>query len=374
MSGTTSELPAPSAGGQRALSINLTVRTMLLVAAIVGLAWAFVYIREALMTLFLALFFALVLEPVVRGMQRRLPLSRGACATTLVLGIVALSVAFALLLLGPLVGSFRDFVDALPQLVEDITTSSSFGSWVDQHSSVPESAQANVKEIAQGLAHAAGGLIGIVVSGFSLVLALVTAIFLTLFLMIDLPRLIGAVDTLLDPRGSDRWNRMSERIITAVSRTMLGNIAISIICGLIYGVSCWILGTPFPVVLGVVAGLLDLVPMIGATVAGTILVLATLTQGVTAALIMLAIVLVYQQFENYVLQPTILGKAANVSGFFVIVSVMMFGALFGVIGAIIAVPIIASIQIVVVELTAERRARMEALRPTAAPPGDVQLG
>ena len=96
--------------------------------------------------------------------------------------------------------------------------------------------------------------------------------------------------------------------------------------------------------------------------ARALLVLATLTQGLTPALIMLAIVLVYQQFENYVLQPTILGKAADVSGFFVIVSVMIFGALLGVIGAIIAVPIIASIQIVVKELTTERRARMAALR------------
>src|SRR6185295_16999321 len=98
------------------------------------------------------------------------------------------------------------------------------------------------------------------------------------------------------------------------------------------------------------------------------LVLATLSQGLTPALIMLAIVLVYQQFENYVLQPTILGKAADVSGFFVIVSVMIFGALFGVIGAIIAVPIIASIQIVVKEVTSERRARMAELRSTADPP------
>ena len=114
--------------------------------------------------------------------------------------------------------------------------------------------------------------------------------------------------------------------------------------------------------MGVIAGLLDLIPMIGATIAGTILVLATLTVGVPQAVIMLIIVLVYQQFENYVLQPTILGKAADVSGFFVIVSVMIFGALLGVIGAIIAVPIIASIQIVVKELTAERRAAMAALR------------
>ena len=321
-----------------------------------------------MLTVFLALFMALVLEPVVRLMQRHLPLGRGACATTLILGLTALGVVFALLLLSPLVDSFRDFVDALPGMVEDITNSSSFGSWVDQHSSAPEVSQENVKEVAQGIASVAGGLIGIVVGGFSFILALVTAIFLTLFLMIDLPRLIGAVDTLLDPRGSDRWYRMSERIITAVSRTMLGNIAISIICGTIYGVSAWLLGTPYPVVMGVVAGLLDLIPMIGATIAGTILVLATLTVGLTQAVIMLIIVLVYQQFENYVLQPTILGKAADVSGFFVIFSVMVFGALLGVIGAIIAVPIIASIQIVVVELTSERRARMAALRSTSDPP------
>jgi putative heme transporter len=77
---------------------------------------------------------------------------------------------------------------------------------------------------------------------------------------------------------------------------------------------------------------------------------------------MLAIVLVYQQFENYVLQPTILGRAADVSGFLVIASVLVFGTLLGVVGAIIAVPIVASIQIVVRELTTKRRAAMAELR------------
>jgi predicted PurR-regulated permease PerM len=101
-------------------------------------------------------------------------------------------------------------------------------------------------------------------------------------------------------------------------------------------------------------------------VAGVILVLAALTQGVTEAGIMLAIVLVYQQVENYVLQPTILGKAADVSGFLVIASVLVFGTLLGVVGAIIAVPIVASIQIVVRELTARRRAEMAKLRASDA--------
>jgi predicted PurR-regulated permease PerM len=353
--------PAPPSV-RRALNVNLTLRTLLLVSAVIALGWAFVSIRDAMLTVFLALFAALVLEPVVRLMQRHLSLGRGACATILVLGLLALAIVFTLLLLSPLAGSFRDFVDQLPSIVQDIQNNSSLGKWLNEHSSAPETAQANVKQIAQAIGDAAGGVLGVIVSGFSLVLSLVTAIFLTLFLMIDLQRLIGAVDTLLAPAQSASWNRVSERIITAVSRTMLGNIAISIICGTIYGVSCWLLGTPFPVVMGVIAGLLDLIPMVGATIAGTILVLATLTQGLTPALIMLAIVLVYQQFENYVLQPTILGKAANVSGFFVIFSVMIFGALLGVVGAIIAVPIIASIQIVVQELTAARRAEMAALR------------
>lgn len=80
---------------------------------------------------------------------------------------------------------------------------------------------------------------------------------------------------------------------------------------------------------------------------------------------MLAIVLIYQQFENYVLQPTILGKAADVSGFVVIASVMVMGALLGVIGAIIAVPIAASIQIVIKQVTADRRVAMATLRDPA---------
>lgn len=360
--------PASPSHGTRALSVNITVRTMLVVAAIIALAWAFIFVRTAMLTLFLALFSALVLEPVLRLMQRKFPLGRGAAATILVLGLVTAGVVIVALLLSPVVNGFRDFANALPSIVDDIRNSSAFASWVDSHSQAPETAQANVKEIASGIANAAGGVIGVAVSAFSLVLSLVTAIFLTLFLIIDLPRLIGAVDTLLDPRGSDRWGRMSERIITVVSRTMLGNIAISVICGTIYGVSAWALGTPYPLVMGFIAGLLDLIPMIGATIAGTILVLATLTQGITPALIMLAIVLAYQQFENYVLQPTILGKAADVSGFFVIASVMVIGTLFGVIGAIIAVPIIASIQIVVLEVTTERRARMAALRSTSDPP------
>jgi predicted PurR-regulated permease PerM len=355
---------APARG--RALPVNITVRTMLIASAFLAVAWALVSVRTSILTLFLSLFAALVLEPVVGLLQRKTNLGRGVSAVIVVLGLVALALVFTFVLLAPFVDAVRNFVDNLPTIVQQIRDSS-IGSWLDAHSQAGEKAQQNVQQIAEAIGHAAGGILGVALSGFSLVLSLVTAVFLTLFLIIDMPRLVGGVDSLLDPAGSARLQRVWPAVITVVSRSMLGNIAISIICGTIYGLSAWALGLPVPLALAFISGFLDLIPMVGATVAGTILVLAALTQGVTAAVIMLAIVLIYQQFENYVLQPTILGKAADVSGFFVMASVIVFGTLLGAVGAIIAVPIVASIQIVVRELTAKRRAEMAALRAADVP-------
>jgi predicted PurR-regulated permease PerM len=365
-----SALGAPATRRGSPLSIAITTRTMFIAGAFVVAAFAFAAVRTSILTLFLALFSALVLDPVVGLMQRRLHLSRGPAAVIVVLGVVAFAIVAAILLLAPFVDVMRDFVDALPSIVQDIRDSS-IGSWIDDHSQAPEQSQENVKQIAEGIWAAAGGVLGVAVSGFSLLLGLVTAVFLTLFLIMDLPRIVAAADSLLDPAGSARLQRIVPAVTAAVSRTMIGNIVISIICGTIYGLSAWALGLPFPLALALIAGFLDLVPMVGATVAGAILVLTALTQGVTEAVIMLVIVLVYQQVENYVLQPTILGKAADVSGFLVIASVLVFGTALGVIGAIIAVPIVASIQIVMRVLTAERRDRMARLRaaenPTAVP-------
>jgi predicted PurR-regulated permease PerM len=350
--------PAP---GGRALSVSITFRTLLVAATIVFVGWAFVAVRTAILTLFFALFVALVLEPVVALVQRRAKIGRGLSATIVVLGLLVLAVVFALILIAPFVDQVRDFVDALPTITQDINNSS-IGSWIDQHSSGSEQLQDNAKQIAEAIGSALGGILGVALSAFSLVLSLVSAVFLTLFLLIDMPRLVGAVDSLLDPSGARRLERIWPAIVTAVSRTMLGNIAISIICGTIYGLTAWALGLPYPLALAFIAGFLDLIPMVGATIAGAILVLVALTQSVTAAVIMLAVVLIYQQLENYLLQPTILGRAADVSGFFVMASVIVFGALLGAVGAIIAVPIVASIQIVVRELTAPRREKMARLR------------
>jgi predicted PurR-regulated permease PerM len=173
------------------------------------------------------------------------------------------------------------------------------------------------------------------------------------------------------PGSDNRWLDVWERVTVLVSRWAIGVVVIACIAGTTQGLTAWLLGSSYAVALGVIAGLLDMIPNIGATIAGFILV-PTLwaEEGLTAAIIMLVVVLVYQQVENSILTPKIQGKAVNLSPFFIIVAVTLFGALLGVLGALTAVPLAATIQILVQELSTARREEVEAARAaleTASP-------
>jgi predicted PurR-regulated permease PerM len=168
-----------------------------------------------------------------------------------------------------------------------------------------------------------------------------------------------ALGSVLMPGEDERWLGVWEKVTTSVSRWAIGVVVIAVIAGTTQGVTAWILGSSYAVALGVIAALLDTIPNLGATIAGFIIVPTIWAEeGVTAAIIMLLVILVYQQVENNILTPKIQGKAVNLSGFFIIVAVTLFGALLGVLGALTAVPLAATIQIFVQELTKERRARI----------------
>jgi predicted PurR-regulated permease PerM len=169
------------------------------------------------------------------------------------------------------------------------------------------------------------------------------------------------------PGDEERWLAVWERVTEAVSRWAIGVIVIATIAGTTQGLTAFLLGSSYALALGVIAGLLDLIPNIGATIAGFILV-PTLwaEEGLGAAIVMLIVILVYQQVENNIITPKVQGKAVNLSAFFIIVSVTLFGALLGVLGALTAVPIAATIQIFVRELTEERRRSVAAAKTLPA--------
>ena len=147
---------------------------------------------------------------------------------------------------------------------------------------------------------------------------------------------------------------------------------IATIAGTTQGLTAWLLGSSYALGLGVIAGLLDMIPNIGATLAGFILVPALWAEeGLAAAIIMLVVMLVYQQVENNILTPKIQGKAVNLSAFFIIIAVTLFGALLGVLGALTAVPLAATIQIFVQELTKARREKVAAAKAALTPSSPV---
>ena len=341
------------------VEVSISIPTILLVAGAVAIAWALASIADVLLMIIVSIFSAAVLVPVVSAMERRLRWSRRLCAFVLVLAIVIVILAVVLVVAQAVSDAVRDFSDDLPQIVDRVRHSE-LGDFINGGSGSLDTLREHAGDITKGVGDVSGGVADVGVSAFGAVTLVFSVTFLTLFGLIDAPRARDWIGSLLYRDKRERYLQVTDRIIQTTSRYMLGNVAISLICATVYGVTAVILDLPYPLALALIAGLLDLIPNLGATLAGVIIGLVALSVSVEALIVFAIVIVVYQQIENYVLQPTIIGKAARVPGFTVLASVLAFGALFGLIGAVIAVPIAAGLQIVVEELTAARRARIAA--------------
>ena len=219
-----------------------------------------------------------------------------------------------------------------------------------------------LKELAAGLPDAASALLGVAGGIFGSVLSLVTLTFLALFLLMERPMITTWLFGFTPPETEKRWHPVVEDSIRVISTSLIGNLAISVVAATVAGVSAVLLDLPFPLVLAVITGLLDLIPQVGATIAAVILTAVALTVSTEAAIIMVVIQLIYQQIENYVVYPVVYRTAISLTGFTTIVAVLLFGALLGVVGAILAVPFAAVVKTVLHEATRPRRERMAFLR------------
>ena len=345
--------------GRPDVVVSISVRTLLVAAGIVAVAGALASIGSVLLIILVSVFSVAVLSPVATAMERRLRWSRALCATLLVLGIV-IAIAVVVLVLAQAIGdAVRGFSRDLPEILDQVRRSD-VGDFINGGSGSLDTLREHATDITSGVATVSGGVADVGVSAFGAVTLFFSVIFLTLFGLSDEPRVRDWIGGLMYRDNRERYLDVTNRIVNTTSRYMLGNLAISVICGTVYGVTAVILDLPYPLALALIAGLLDLIPTVGATIAGVIIGVVALSVSVEALVAFAIVMVVYQQIENYVLQPTIIGRAARVSGFTVLVSVLAFGALFGFIGAIIGVPIAAGLQILVEEFTAARRARVAA--------------
>lgn len=354
----------------RRVEITVSIRTLLTIFGVIAVAWAFVAARQAVLWVFIAFFLAVVLQTPVSWLEERAGMKRANAASVVVAALVVLLGVLGYLLVSPFVGAVRDLIEDLPAIVERIRQSELFQQ-LDRRTDLGEKLQQRAESLASDLPSKLGDAFEVGGRIFGFGLGAVTIVFMTLFLVIDLPNLSRSLHSVLYPRQSARMAVLEERITRTIGRYALGAITIATIAGATQGTAAWVIGVPFALALGIVAGLLGLIPQVGATLAAVVLSLVALTQGIPEALVMLAVCIGYQQLENYVLVPNIQGRAADISGFFVIASVIVGAALLGVVGALIAVPLTAAAQIVIRELTAERRAAVAVAHAGTPPAGGL---
>jgi predicted PurR-regulated permease PerM len=355
------------------VEIVVPVRTLVVLlgfAALVGLALLSV---GTLLSILVAGLLALGLDPIVGALVRR-GWGRGRAALVVFAALFAAVFAIVLVTAGPLWDQIVDFVHQLPVYWDELTSSAVFQDLISTGGTDAKIREA-LRDLAAGLPDAASALLGLAAGVFGSVLSLVTLTFLALFLLMERPTITEWLFGFTPPAVERRWHPVVEESILAVSQSLLGNVAISILAGTVAGVSAWALGLPFPIVLAMIAGFLDLIPQVGATIAAVILVAVALTESTAAAVIMLIIQLVYQQVENYIVYPIVYRRAVELSPFTTIVAVLIAGSLLGVVGAILAVPFAAVIKIVLREAGSPRRQRMALLRgtPEPEPPPEASL-
>jgi predicted PurR-regulated permease PerM len=322
-----------------------------------------------LLSIFVAIVLALGLDPVVSALVRR-GWKRGLAAVALFAGIFVGVIALVLVTAGPLWDQIVDFVNALPGYWDQLTHTDAFEDLIST-AGADDTIRKGLEDLASGLPDAATTILGLAGGVFGSLLSLVTLTFLALFVLMERPTITDWLFGFATPEAERRWRPVLEESIGAISQSLLGNLAISLVAAAVAGLSAWALGLPFPIVLAVMTGFLDLIPQVGATIAAVILVAVALTVSTPAAIAMLVIQLLYQQIENYVVYPLVYRRAVSLSAFTTIVAVLIASSILGVLGAILAVPFAATIKIVLREAGAPRRAEMAARRAEVAEPGET---
>jgi predicted PurR-regulated permease PerM len=211
-----------------------------------------------------------------------------------------------------------------------------------------------------------GGVLGAGKALVDGVVAVVTVLVLTLYLMVALPTVKAACYKLVPHRRRVRVVFLGEQISRRVGGYVLGQTVVATINGSLTWLMLTVLGLPFPLVLAVMAGFLALIPIVGTIVGGVIITLVALIAGWTTALIALGYYIAYHVFEAYVLSPRIMHRAVNVPALVTIVAVLAGGTLLGVIGALIAIPVAAGLSLIYDQVLVPRQQGLKDDMPTEA--------
>ena len=333
-------------------------RTILASVFVVGLAFlGFEVLKElsrVIAWLAVAGFLAVVLTPAVDLLQQRGRLRRGVATAIVFLVGIGMLAGMLYMFIRPIVDQASDFIDDLPELVDRAQRGEGWAGELVERYDIEEWVEENRDRFQDSLSSAGAPAVDIVRSVFNTIFAVVTILVLTALMLQRGPDLTKAALALIPPQQRDRVRLVAGDAARAVSGYMLGNFLISVIAGTSTYAVLKILGVPYAEVLALWVAFADLIPMVGATLGAIPTISVSFLHSTTAGIVALAFYVVYQQFENHVLQVTIMSRTVDVNPLTVLVSVLAGVELFGFLGALLAIPFAGVVQVIVRNVYDER--------------------
>lgn len=339
-----------------------SLRLLLTAAALVVVAWVLGKLWEAILPVVLALFLASVLWPVTRLLRKFLPPALAALFT--LLGALGVLAGLGAILVPQVSDQWPQFTDAVAGGIADLKDRVAGPPFNLDAAAVTDFVnQATDKLKANSGSIASSVLTGVATVGGLLVHGLL-ALVLCFFLLKDGPRFVPWLARWTGPSGGRHLGELSVRSWNVLSGFMRAQAAVGLVDAVAIGIGLAVLRVPFALPLAVLVFFGAFIPIVGAFVSGAMAALVALvTNGLTSALIVLAVVLIVQQVEGHVLQPLLVGRALELHAAVVILAVVTGGALFSVIGAFLAVPVVA------VTVTIMRYTREQFVARTQSPVG-----
>ena len=328
---------------------------------------------QVLLWIAMAALLALILAPPVDRIETRLRCRR-AIAVVLVMMTAAIGVsAVAFVIVRPVVTQWTTISTKVPDLLDEARAGRGpAGALVKRLKLDERLSETNLKKLGKNISSSSfnfarriGNAIG----------ALITILSLAVLMLVEGPRIVNGVITMLRPKHATRIKDVGRQCAKAVSGYMAGNLVISAIAGTMSYTFLAIAGVPFAGVLAIWVAFTDLIPLVGAVIGATVTILVAFFESSNAGIAAFIFFVVYQLFENYVLQVTIMSKAVRLDPLSVLLSMLIGVELLGFIGAFVAIPIAGMLQVVVRDLwnhSSLTQQRATALA-TGAPESDTSV-
>jgi predicted PurR-regulated permease PerM len=340
-----------------ALSARAIARIVLIIVGVLISLYLLYRLRQPITWLIISIFLAVALSRPVNYLNQYM--KRGFAIATVYFGMLAAIVALGLLLIPPIVNEINDLADNAPQYAQDVRE------WVEKNDTlkkleedydITQQLEEEAGKLPSKIGGAAGTLGDVGIAIVNSLFALITILVLTAFLLASGGKWVEDLIAAQPPERGRRMRKVLDDMAAAVSGYVSGALFISFINAVLSFIVLTILDVPFAPALAVIMGVMSLIPLVGATIGAVLVGVVTVFNDFPTDTIVWAIwAVAYQQLENHLIQPQVQRRTVQLHPFIVLVSVLFGATLLGILGAILAIPVAASIQILVKDWWTFRR-------------------